>query len=210
MSSEQPAQPSFSAQPPQPDAGQSPWKTPKSKFFWPMVAGAVLLWAIAAFITFSTLHASGDRRLTRVVLVGLGGALVYAVRRAEASLRSKEMSRQAMTPGGAWAAQYAPPPQAGTVAGQQPGWAAPAPGTAAGQQWPSPPTTAPGQHTGYGTVPAPGTAPEQTPIGYGQQPHVGQAPQAYDQGVAGYDGQGAAGYGQQPGQGLPPAYGQQG
>ena len=154
MSYQQPAQPPSPGQGFQPEAKQSPWKTPKSKIFWPMVIAAVVLWSVAAFIVFSTVYQSMGRGIARIILIGLGAALVYGVRSVEASQRRKELSSQAPSPVAAPGTPGAQPYGQAPAYGQAPqGVADP------GRQWPQQPT-APGQQPGYGQ----GTA------GHGQQP----------------------------------------
>lgn len=167
MSYQQPAQSPFPGQDSQPEAKQSPWKTPKSKLFWPMVAGAVVLWIIVAVLVFSS---DSSRGVTRFILVGLGIAMVYGVRYVEGLQRQKE-ARSASQ-------MDSPLPQSGYDP------------TAAGYGQPSTPQ-AYGQPAGYGQG---GYGQHHgTQQGMGQQ--QAGAPQGYGQGSAGY-GQPPAGYGQ--------------
>ncbi|CAM2914458.1 hypothetical protein ACSL103130_06915 [Actinomyces slackii] len=136
---------------------QSPWKARRWRFFWPTVAAAVLVWTVALVICFATIHASGQRGLTRFILVGLGAGLVYAVRTLNQTQVAKEIEQERK------AAGY------GSGYGQVPGQAGTQPpagyGQVPGQTGAQPPA-------GYGQVP--GQTGAQPPAGYGQVP--GQPP----------------------------------
>ncbi|MBO3723737.1 hypothetical protein J5X07_01595 [Actinomyces bowdenii] len=144
----------------QPHAKQSPWKTPKSRIFWPMVAGAVVLWTVVAVLVFSTVYDGGaGRGLTRLLLVGLGALLVFGVRYTEGMQRQKEARSASQM--GSPLPQGGPSPQAGY--GPAAAYGQSSAGTGYGQpaQTHGQPPTSYGQGgPGYG----------QGGPGYGQQP----------------------------------------